>query len=421
MNTRFAFALLPLVAAPILAGCFESSDYDDDYGYSSSSGGYGSYGPCGYSPCPDAGASAKPLPASGLRVFVSSSSYPGDLATAGGASTGLAGADALCTDLARGAGLTTRGRWVAWLSDSKTDASTRVVDGKSGFYTVRGDLVMSQVRAMQAGRPDSYITVDEEGTSRSYGAMGWTGSTNTGAKAPSSCADWTSSDARDFGAVSGSSVYAAGGAASCAQPQHLYCFEQELAAASTDAGTSDAGDAGASDSGDGGAQPSPPDKKRVFVTSTKTTGTDVAGLLASGGPEAVDAICDGLATGAGLPGSYRAWIAARDSVAGPVAPVGRVSLVHDYWDATLTTRLFAAGTFDAPLAPIAVTETGARVAEGDEVWVGALPRAFCTDYASADEGVLSLGTAGLVARAGWQDGSGLRACGQAFRLYCFER
>lgn len=418
MNQRFAFALLPLAAASLLAGCLDTSD--SDYGYSSSSSG-GYYGACGYYPCPDAGSSGsspRPIPSGGLRVFVTSGTYKGDLATAGGALTGLAGADALCARSARTAGLTTRGRWVAWLSDSKTDATARVVDGAAGFYTVSGDLVMSQVRSMQAGRPDTYVTVDERGDSRSYGATGWTGSTSTGVKAPSNCDDWTSSDPRDFGAISGSDLYTMGGSASCGQAQRLYCFEQEATATASDAG---AGDGGATDASDGGAPPSPPDKKRVFVTSTRTSGAEVAALLASGGPEAVDAICADLAAAAGLPGAYRAWIAARDSASGPVAPVARVSLVHDYWDATLSTRLFPAGTFEAPLAPIALTETGARAPEGDEVWVGALPRSFCADYPGADQGALSLGTAGLVARAGWQDGSGLRGCSQAFRLYCFER
>src|SRR5262245_5083470 len=60
------------------------------------------------------------------RVFVTTKSYPADLKTAGGAVSGVAGGDSLCTRDALAAQL--GGNWKAWLSNDTVSAIDRITD-----------------------------------------------------------------------------------------------------------------------------------------------------------------------------------------------------------------------------------------------------------------------------------------------------
>jgi hypothetical protein len=411
---------LGVVLAGVAAGCFESGSYDDD-DYPSS----GHYGPCGASPCSgsssSSGGEAAPVapPAGGLRAFVTEAGYAGDLAAAGAAADGLAGADALCEREAKSAGLT--GRWAAWLSTSTVDAKDRIDSAPKGYYDVRGRFIGTRADLVGVDL-SSFVDMGPRG-GVAYGSarVGWTGSSALGTRRDATCRDWTSSDPRVTGATAGYDYgYGAGGAAPCSTAERLFCFERSPLRDETDAGTSDGGDGAARPDGDGGDGGAPAAKKRVFVSSTRHSGQSLHDALAAGGAPGVDAICNGLAATAGMDGAYHAWISARDSATGPVTPLARVSLTRDYWDAARTTKIFAPGAFATPLAPVTLTESGQRAAEGEELWTGDLSRAFCTEFAGAGGGAVRLATAGRIARDGWQDGSGLRACEGEFRILCFE-
>jgi hypothetical protein len=78
---------------------------------------------------------ASPTPL-GLRAFVSSASYTGDLVkAAGGNLDGLDAGNSLCAIAAKGAGLS--GNWVAYLSSGTRAAAQHIVDD-GPYYAVDG-------------------------------------------------------------------------------------------------------------------------------------------------------------------------------------------------------------------------------------------------------------------------------------------
>src|SRR5688500_4322657 len=84
------------------------------------------------------------------RIFVTSLGYTGDRTTAGGAATGWQGADALCDLAAAGAAL--GGAWVAWASDSGTNAIDRIMD-VGPWYFVDGATLVFNNKANLATSP----------------------------------------------------------------------------------------------------------------------------------------------------------------------------------------------------------------------------------------------------------------------------
>jgi len=107
---------------------------------------------------------------------------------------GLAGADAKCQ---AGAEYARRGgTWIAWLSDSGTDAIDRVAsDGP--WYTLDGHLAFAH-KVDLAGTPGAVIEVDQDGgivATSSY----WTGTQLGGTKDVANCNDWTSESNDDEG------------------------------------------------------------------------------------------------------------------------------------------------------------------------------------------------------------------------------
>jgi len=382
------FLLLVVLFAASESGCGHDS-YDGEYSTPS-------YDPCRYSRCDSQGAPAL-VPDGGLRVFVTRMEFTGDLAGAAGTASGISGADALCASAARSAQL--GGRWNAWLSDSTTQAAARTQIAASGYYNVRGGLLFRRLQDVKGGRLDRYVTADERGSS--VGVFTWTG-TGVGA---TTCGDWTQSSPESEGTALGPVYSSAGSTLPCDTPAHLICFERSLdgPTSSADGGAPDASPT----SPDGGsAEPAPapapapttedpafPDagtpwpKKRAFVSSTTMTGTSLHATLASAGKAGVDALCNGLAATAGLPGTYHARISASESASGALSSAA------------------------APLVePIVSNEAGQGIPEHEEVWVGAEARAFCTEFISATGEPVSLGTTT----------DGLRACSEALRIHCVE-
>jgi hypothetical protein len=127
--------------------------------------------------------SPSPTPAgvSGMRVFVTETTYSGALG-------GLDSADRYCRAAANSAALT--GTYRAWLSDSTTDALDRItIDGP--WYTTGGELAWGS-KAELPGPPLSPLLSPSGGDVLGAGASGpWTGTDANGAATGQDCDDWT--------------------------------------------------------------------------------------------------------------------------------------------------------------------------------------------------------------------------------------
>jgi hypothetical protein len=158
-----------------------------------------------------------------MRVFVTSTAYDADPRRAGGASTGLEGADNLCNKAAHAAGL--GGAWVAWLSDTKTNAIDRIAD-VSPWYLVDGRTRIFADKDALTLSPERAIDKNERG--QPTGGLVWTGTSSGGFASGSDCLDWTSSAAFEgtAGAVATSTWTAQSVMLACSDVAPIYCFEQ---------------------------------------------------------------------------------------------------------------------------------------------------------------------------------------------------
>jgi hypothetical protein len=169
-------------------------------------------------------------PPRAMRVFVTSGKWDGNLLRAaivagGSVSTGLAGGDTLCNLSAHAAGL--GGTWVAWLSDSTTDAIDRIRD-VGPWYGLDGAKVFESRAALTAD-PLVALEVNEVGTRTDYAP--WTGTLADGTKAASTCGDWRSNSDRTYGLCgysdsTGQRTWSEGVLPLCNNPYNLYCFEE---------------------------------------------------------------------------------------------------------------------------------------------------------------------------------------------------
>jgi len=159
---------------------------------------------------------------------------------------------------------------------------------------------------------------------------------------------------------------------------------------------------------------------RVFLSSTLHGGN-------LGGLRGADAICQGLAEDAHLPGTYKAWLS--DSTSSPdsrfVPSTGPYQLVTgttiagnftDLTDGTLT-------------APINVTETGGGIGASTGTWTHTLIDGTPGGFGNVNCGNWTIGVAtggaGNVGVATSNDpdwtGAGLNFCNVPNHLYCFEQ
>lgn len=386
------FALTCMLFAGVLASCQATQDLG---------------GP-GTPVVPDAGIAA-PIAPLGLRAFVTSASYKGDLVNAaGGDKDGLTAADSLCNAAAKGAGLT--GEWIAYLSSGADSAKDHVVD-EGPFYAVDGKTKLFSSKLGVGGGAEVEIP-DEKGskpidvfvghdkfgdiTSSTGIASFWTGSTAAGEVA-ATCKSWTSSDLFDDG-NDASHLGASTVLLSCENEHHLLCLEQHEARAGRVT-------------------------KRVFVTRKVFNG-DFGGLVGA------DSQCAAAASEAGLKGTFIAWLSGRDK--------GAVVRAADRLDEARYAMLDGTVAFESkaqftagPSAPIMITELGTALDNISDinVWTGTLssgtpsPDYRCLDWTSADRD--DAGIAGDVGRGG-TDWSSTRSpeahsCRDANHLYCFEK
>lgn len=181
--------------------------------------------------CVNQACGVEPLPAGAKLVFVTRTTYSGDLG-------GLTGADGLCAAAAGAASL--GGTWRAWLS---TTVGTPVnafdrIQGDGPWYLVGTDTAGRRIKAFTnkaSLRAAPLVPIDrtELGVQLTGGRFVWTGTAPTGnASTPTSlydnsCGNWTDSAFGSQGDVG--DVYAHWTnqrGMTCDSTASLYCFQQ---------------------------------------------------------------------------------------------------------------------------------------------------------------------------------------------------
>lgn len=171
------------------------------------------------------------------RVFVTSTTYDGNLG-------GIAGADAKCQARAEAASL--GGTWKAIISDTTTTAKSRMKNRLKPVYNLAGALVwnpsvplmFSSDTTTSSGAPPwgvgsniaSAIDTTELGTAVPGAVQVWTGTNSTGATYSTlHCTNWTSTAGNGaFGnSTSNSSLWILSSSVGCTNSYHLYCLEDE--------------------------------------------------------------------------------------------------------------------------------------------------------------------------------------------------
>ncbi len=160
-----------------------------------------------------------------LRVFVSSTTYKGDLG-------GLTGADDTCQGIAEKTGL--GGTWMAWLSDDTVGPADRFITkgGNRPYVLLNMMKIADDWADLVDGSLDTQLNRTEMNTAGAGSNSVWT---NTGVDGhPSStmntCVKWTDgtgSPNGNYGERNQSDMrWTNKGANSCSNTFHIYCFEQ---------------------------------------------------------------------------------------------------------------------------------------------------------------------------------------------------
>ena len=291
-------------------------------------------------------------------IFVTSISYPSDLG-------GLDGADEKCRQRAQAAGLS--GTFIALLSTSTVSAKSRLgtargwvrTDGKP-FADLPQDLFSSSPVAVDSAHIYYPPKLDEFGNVLPVNTIVASGTQYDGTLDPQggSCGDWTSTAAmmKTIGYPrDGAYGYIFAGWASCPYSSNLTCIEISRTSRVD--------------------PPSPPPTRRTAFVSA-------AYYYPSNGMGGADTICTSEAAAAGLPGTYRAFLATTQASGMSRFDVGGAPWVRvDGVVLAATGTDFAAGKW---LAPLNVTARGVYVANRG-VWVGApgpsaLGTSTCNDW-----------------------------------------
>jgi hypothetical protein len=161
-----------------------------------------------------------PAVAQQSRVFLTSTLQEGDLG-------GLAGADALCNNLASTASL--GGTWVAWLSTSTVDAVDRLTATGPFVRAAQTSTVLADdISDLTDGSLYQAVELDENGSTALQ--FVWTGTLGDGTRSEKHCGDWAG--IANFGSTgtpySGSEWTSSvpEESTSCSSNCRLYCFEQ---------------------------------------------------------------------------------------------------------------------------------------------------------------------------------------------------
>jgi hypothetical protein len=335
-------------------------------------------------------------------MFVTSTTATGNLG-------GLVGADAMCQARATAGGLT--GTYRAWLSTSTVSAASRLgtasgwtrVDGRAVAGT-RNDLLNSIILYTPS--------LTELGGSASE-ALVRTGTRGDGTFGSGDCNGWTSALSTLSTNVGnpgyGHGAWTTNGGGTCNIAMPLYCFGIDRNAVATV------------------PVPAAGSVRRAFVSAPWTP---------SGGLTAADAFCQAEATGAGLPGTYRALLASYTAAAGITAasrftangsPWARVdnvildstataflSSATTSWDAALNVLVGGSHTFPRVWAGASTLNTGGAATTTCSNW---------TTAAATSYGWVGIAASALppIAFANYDSQGGITQCDQMQRLYCLQQ
>ena len=316
---------------------------------------------------------------------------------------GVAGADAECQKLATDADLP--GTYVAWISDTTSDAIDRIPMTAGGWLRTDGRPFALSRAALLAGELLHPLRVTETGQDMPMTETVFTNTMETGVYGPiisniDACADWTSADSSlhsvGLGASTSTKIaWTRSVSTGCANMARLYCL-----GVTHDSSTS----------------PAPPNDsgRTAFLV------TDVS---AAGGVAGFDAACASAASAESLSGSFKALVstasesaASRFSGTTPWVRVDGVRIADSAAD-VLSGNL---------VAPINVT--AARTYEFWAVWGGALTPAdttatpateSCTGWTGAGTAIGGDSNSTFNGDFGWFRGNTL-PCGQVAALYCLE-
>ncbi|MBA3393033.1 MAG: hypothetical protein H0T89_10335 [Deltaproteobacteria bacterium] len=310
------------------------------------------------------------------KIFISSTATSGNLG-------GIAGADAYCQARATAAGLP--GTFVALLWTSTATPADRVA-GSRGWVDLQGVVI--------GDTPDSLVDAtinplrhDELGTRVPPQTFALWGGQPTFSN---SCDDWTSTTTTVNGlhVVSAEASFDTDTYGNCADASRLICAE----------------------TGHVVAVAPPRETGRVAFVTT--------GLFAPGGGlAAADALCTAEATGAGLAGSFRAFLAS----AGGTAET-RFSSAGEPWrrvDGVRLTKTAAEliGPSPVPVWDSFLARTATGAATNIRAWVGSASE-HCQSW-SGTTGTGTIGSTHTAVRARLQLFSGV-GCGSMAPLICLE-
>jgi len=368
---------------------------------------------------PPALAGESVLPAPPRVAFITSGTFGSNLG-------GLAGADLICQEVALLAALDNPTGFVAFLSDTSTDAychvqgltGTRAANcGQMSLPTdagpwIRTDGAAFAARIDEALDPTGRVLrplLDENGEPLNPFEGTWSATGEDGAffyDEPGACGDWDGSAGfAAYGSTWATTLsWILDGTTSCAATTHLVCMET------------------------GPASPLPPHHEGgalAFVTSAHGVG-DLSSWperLGGSGAAAGDSICNYLASEAGLPyaDSFVAWLSEGDTGAvdrlaydGPWIRLDGVKVADGKTD--LTDGLLH--------APINLTETGEYLSNNG-VWTGTThdgepTLTDCDGWTSAEGG--ATGSTGRANRAelAWTNHTQSPCNGDYLHLYCIS-
>lgn len=155
------------------------------------------------------------------RIFVTSTSYQGNLG-------GAAGADLACQGRAIAAGL--GGTWKAWLSTSVSSPATSFTHTAAPYVRVDGTVIAADWTALTSGSLMTGVVLDEFGTYAGPSEV-WTSTSTAGTYTGGGCTDFTSNSSAAPYAYQGisdrnSSAWTTVYLNFCDRWARLYCVEQ---------------------------------------------------------------------------------------------------------------------------------------------------------------------------------------------------
>lgn len=197
----------------------------------------------------------------------------------------------------------------------------------------------------------------------------------------------------------------------------------------TDGGTDGGGPGGRPDAGPEVRPDAGPISgvKRMFVTSGRYDGNFKTLGAGSDGLDGADRLCTTVAQGAGISGSYKAWLSSSTNDA-----IDRIADVGPWYQVTfdgtqIKTFNNKANLTGTPMVTIEYTERGDSVLNGC-VWTGTVTggrKSLDTCSSFSDSSYSAHGKVGRASTTDWTDSTCVSAssdsCSNKYHLYCFEQ